>query len=161
MRTLLTVFWLRRRLALRGLTSIAGAADLAAGIALAAAAVLGSIALAAGLGVVLHLAVLSKDPEAIQVAWTTSLYTIAFFAVVVPIITGAGSSAFDPSRLLVFPVSRSGLHLLALFSEFLSAPHLVWYPALIVSAGIGIVIPGAHGSAQLAVLGVLAAALVV
>ena len=161
MRTFLTVFWLRRRLALRGLTSIAGAANLAAGIALALAAALGAVALAGGLGLVLHLAFASKDPDAIQVAWTSALYTIAFFALVVPIITGAGSSAFDPSRLLVFPISRGGLHHLALLTEFFSAPHLIWYPALIVSAVIGIVIPGPQSLSQLAVIGVFAIALVV
>jgi len=161
MRTLLTVFWLRRRLAIRGLVSIAGGANLVAGMALAALAVLGALALAAGLGLVLHLASLSNDPDAIRFAWTSALYTIAFFAVFVPIITGAGSSAFDPSRLLVFPISRSSLHHLALISEFLSASHLVWYPALLAAAITGILIPGPHRPGQLTVLGLLAITLVV
>jgi len=109
----------------------------------------------------LHLASLSNDPDAIHFAWTSALYTIAFFAVIVPIITGAGSSAFDPSRLMLFPVSRSSLHHLALISEFMSASHLVWYPALLASAVTGILIPGPHRPGQLAVLGLLAIALVV
>lgn len=161
MKTLRTVFWLRRRLAIRGLTSIAGATNLVAGMALALLAALGALALAIGLGVVLHLASMSTDQGTIQIAWTIALYTIAFFAVIVPIITGAGSSAFDPSRLLVFPVSRKDLHRLALSSEFLSASHLVWYPALLASAVTGILVPGPHRPAQLAVLGLFGFLLVV
>ncbi len=161
MKTLRTVFWLRRRLAIRGLTSIAGATNLVAGLALALLAALGALALAIGLGVVLHLASISTDQDAIQLGWTVALYTIGFFAVIVPIITGAGSSAFDPSRLLIFPVSRKSLHRLALGSEFLSASHLVWYPALLASAVTGILLPGPHRLAQLAVIGLFGFLLVV
>jgi len=161
MRTLQTVFWIRRRLAIRGLTSIAGATNLVAGLALALLAALGALALAIGLGVVLHLASISTDQGAIQLGWTITLYTIAFFAVIVPIITGAGSSAFDPSRLLIFPVSRKTLHRLALGSEFLSASHMVWYPALLASAVTGILLPGPTRLAQLAVLGLFGFLLVV
>jgi len=161
MKTLRTVLWLRRRLAMRGLTSIAGATNLVAGMALALVAALGALALAIGLGVVLQLASMSTDQSTIQIAWTIALYTIAFFAVVVPIITGAGSSAFDPSRLLVFPISRKSLHRLALGSEFLSASHMVWYPALLASAVTGILLPGPHRLGQLAVLGFFGFLLVV
>lgn len=161
MKTLRTVFWLRRRLAFRSLTNIAGATNLVAGMALALLAAVGALVLAAGLGVVIHLATMSDDGNAIRLAWTISLYTIAFFAIIVPIITGAGSSAFDPSRLLIFPVSRAGLHRLALTSEFLSASHLVWYPALLAAAVMGILLPGPQPSAQLAVVGLFGLLLVV
>ena len=161
MKTLRTVFWLRRRLAIRSLTSIAGATNLVAGLALALLAALGALALAIGLGIVLHLASISTDQGAIQLAWTITLSTIAFFAVIVPIITGAGSSAFDPSRLLIFPVSRKSLHRLALGSEFLSASHMVWYPALLASAVTGILLPGPTRLAQLAVLGLFGFLLVI
>lgn len=161
MKTLLTVFWLRRRLAIRGLAGIAGATNLVAGTALALLAAAGALVLATGLGFVLHLALVSNEPPAIQLAWTITLYTLTFFAVIVPIITGAGSSSFDPSRLLIFPVSRPSLHRLALISEFPSASHLVWYPAMLVSAVVGILIPGPHRAGPLAVLGLFVLLLVV
>ena len=152
MRTLRTIFWLWRKLAIRTLTSVAGATNLAAGLALSLLAGLGALGFAVGVGVVIHLASSSADQDAIRLAWTISLYTIAFFAVIVPIITGAGSSAFDPSRLLVFPVCRGVLHRIAMGSEFLSASHAVWYPALLVSAVTGVLLPGPHRLAQLAIL---------
>lgn len=161
MKTLRTIFWLRRKLAIRSLTSVAGATNLAAGLALALLAGLGALGFAIGVGVVIQLASMSGDHDAIRLAWTISLYTIAFFAVVVPVITGAGSSAFDPSRLLVFPVSRGGLHRLALGSEFLSASHAVWYPALSASVVTGVLLPGPHRLAQLAVLVLFGCLLVV
>jgi len=141
-KTLGTILWLRRRLAVHELSGIAGAVNLAAGIALIVAAAVGALAVAAGLGFFLHLAVASDDPYAVTSAWSVTLHTIAFFALVVPIIVGAGRTSFDPARLLGFPVSRNTLFGLSLLSDFVSKIHLTWYPTLAVAVAIGVLIPG-------------------
>lgn len=141
MSTLGTILWLRRRLAIHELSGIAGAVNLAAGLALFLVAAIGALAVAAGLGVVLHLAVRSDDSHAVAAAWSVTLYTIAFFALVVPIIVGAGRTSFDPARLLAFPVSRNTLFRLSLLSDFVSKIHLAWYPTLAVAIVIGVLIP--------------------
>jgi len=161
MSTLATIVWLRRRLAIHGLRNLAGAANLVAGIALATVAAVGALGFAAGIGVVVRMATLSGDPAANRLAWNTLFYTVAFFAIVVPIITGAGRGGFDPSRLLMFPVSRSGLHRLALCSEVVSSTNLVWYPAMATAAVVGIILAGPARPQQLAVLGLYSVLVVV
>lgn len=161
MRALRTVLWLRRRLAVHELSTIAGVANLAAGIGLMAIAAVGSLVLAAGLAFVLRLAVASGDNNAVSTAWSITLYTVAFLALVVPVMTGAGRSTFDPARLLPFPISRFALYRLALGSEFLSKSHFVWYPALLSTAVVGLVIPSPARAGPFLVLALFTAALVV
>lgn len=161
MNTLGTILWLRRRMAVHELSGIAGAVNLAAGLALILVAAIGALAVAAGLGFVLHLAVASDDSAAVASAWSITLYTIAFFALVVPIIIGAGRTSFDPARLLSFPVSRSVLFRLSLISDFASKVHFAWYPTLVVATVVGVFIPGPVRLAALVGLALFAANMVV
>ncbi len=142
MSTLGTILWLRRRMAIRELSGLAGAVNLAGGVALMIAAALGALAVATGLGVVMAMAVGSGNAEAFTIAWSLTLHTVAFFALVVPIVVGAGDTSFDPSRLLRFPLSRRRLYHLSMASDFVSKVHLAWYPTIVVTLVAGVLIPG-------------------
>lgn len=161
MNALGTILWLRRRMAVHELSGIAGAINLAAGLALVLVAALGALAVATGLGFVLYFAVASDDSAAFASAWSVTLYTIAFFALVVPIIIGAGRTSFDPARLLAFPISRNDLFRLSLISEFVSKVHFAWYPTLVVATVVGVFIAGPVRLAALVGLALFAANMVV
>jgi hypothetical protein len=151
---LLAVLWLRRRLAVHSLSGLAGAVNVAAGVALAAAAAVGALAVAAALGVIVHLAATSGSSEAVGSAWSITAYTVAFFALGVPIIVGAGTAEFDAARLLRFPLSRRLLYHLSLASDATSRVHLAWYPALAVAAVAGLpsTVAGAAGSSAVLIV---------
>lgn len=156
-----TILWLRRRMAIRELSSLAGALNLAAGIALMIVAALGSLAIAAALGFLMGMAVVSENPDAVSLAWSVTLYTVSFFALGVPILVGAGETSFDPSRLLRFPLSRRRLFHLSLASEFFSKIHLAWYPTIIVATFAGVLIPGPTRVGPVVLLVLFAATMVV
>lgn len=160
MKELLAVLWVRRRLAVHSLAGLAGAVNIAAGVALAAAAAVGAIAIAAALGVIVHLAAASGDDEAIRSAWSITTYTVAFFALGVPVIVGAGRKVFDPARLLRFPLSRRLLYHLSLASDSVSRIHLAWYPALAAAAIVGLPATAVGTTGSVVVLGLFAMTLV-
>jgi hypothetical protein len=156
-----TILWLRRRMAIRELSNLAGALNLAAGIALTAVATLGALAVAAGLGFVLGMAVVSENPDARSLAWSLCLWTVSFFALGVPVIVGAGDTAFDPSRLLRFPLSRRRLYHLSLASEFVSKVHLAWYPTVATAAVVGVLVQGPARVGPMVLLTLFTATMVV
>ena len=156
-----TILWLRRRMAIRELSSLAGALNLAAGVALMIAAGVGALAVAVGLGFVMGMAVVSENPDARSLAWSLSLYTVSFFALGVPVLVGAGDTAFDPSRLLRFPLSRRRLSHLSLVSEFFSKVHFAWYPTIATIAVVGVLIPGPARIGPMVILMLFTATMVV
>jgi hypothetical protein len=156
----LTLVWLRFRMWLHGLRSAAGVSNLAAAVLMTVLVAIGSIGLTLALSALLFLAGTADDPDALRVSLNIALYTVLFFAVLMPPFVGAGRSGFQLAPLAVFPISIGALYRVSLAASLVSAHHLFWYPALV---GVFLVVLwfGFIPFAGVVVLLVLAAVLVV
>jgi hypothetical protein len=116
---------------------------------------LGSIVafgLGIGLGVMTWLAARDGDPRSVRVAFLVAFYTASFFALVMPVFTGAMNPGFDVSPLRVFPISKRRLYAITLGAGALNTEHLLYYPSIAAVFLAGIVLPGADAALGFAIV---------
>jgi hypothetical protein len=127
----LTIIWLRFTMWLHGLRHATGVMDTVAGGLKALLAGLVAIGLGIAFGGLTYLVVTSDTDEALQIGLHVACYSLAFFAVVLPLLFGGGRANLDLARLAFFPISRASLYRISLASSFASGNHIFWYPSLL------------------------------
>jgi hypothetical protein len=126
-------------------------ADAAAALILAGIGVLVSMALAAALGFVLDTGVRRGDADAQRIALLIVFWMMAFFAVGLPVIFGVAQHGVPLERLVQYPLSRAGLYRLSLAGSLASRAHVFWYPILLASTVVAIVLNRLPATVWLAV----------
>jgi hypothetical protein len=127
----LTLIWLRFTMWLHGLRHATGVLDTVAGGLKALLAGMVAIGLGIAFGGLTYLAVMSDNDEAVRVAFPIACYSLAFFAVVLPLLLGGGRLGLDLARLAIFPINHASLYQISLASSFVSSTQIYWYPSLL------------------------------
>lgn len=133
----LTLLVRRSRGATGVLSLLAGALTVMLGSLLA-------LGLALGFGFMTWRAGADGDPQAVRVAFLVAFYTAAFFALVMPVFTGAMNPGFDAAPLRIFPISRGRLYAITLGAGALNAEQLLNYPVLASVFLMGVLAPGVN-----------------
>ncbi len=138
MSRLRALVWLRFRLWWNGLCSKSRVADTAVAVILAVVGVVVSVALAIVLASLLHIGLRGGDADAQGVALVIVFWTLAFFAVVLPLIFAQGQGGFADHRLLQYPFKPGQLYRLSLAGSAVSGGHLFWYPSVIAATAVAL-----------------------
>jgi len=128
-----TMVWLRWRLMLNSLRTVAGLGE---GVVRAMAVLLGgamAILGAAGAGLAVFSGLLHGDAGNARLVLGVTWAAIGFLALLVPVVLGEGRAELAPRRLLQFPVSRPDLFWTGMLGSIMSGANLLWYPALTAS----------------------------
>ncbi len=142
MQKLLAIVWLRWKLLIRQAGSTSGIINLITGIMLFALGAIISLGLAAGFGIWIYLSAKTGEIFYLRIAWYIVFYSFFFFGVILPILITQRTIGFEPSRFIVFPISRRMLYGITLSSSFMGSEHLFYYPALIAVFLAGVIIRG-------------------
>ena len=148
----LAIAVLRFRLLLHRSRGVTGAAKLAAAAIMAVFAAGLAIGIAVGFAFLVHFAVTTEQASGIRTVFLVIFYTFFVFGVILPVLSGAMNPGFDASPLRVFPIAHRKLYAITLGANFFYSEHLLYYPALLAVGVTGVLIPGTHVFAGLAVL---------
>jgi ABC-2 type transport system permease protein len=148
----LAIATLRFRLLLRRSRGATGAVKLAAAAIMAVLAAGFAIGVAVGFALLMHFAIANEQALGMRTAFLVVFYTFFVFGVVLPVLSGAMNPGFDASPLRLFPIAPRKLYAITLGANFFYSEHLLYYPALVAVGVTGVLLPGTHVTAGLAVL---------
>lgn len=109
-----------------------------------------AVALGFGFGAMTWIAARDGDARSVRVAFLVAFYTASFFALVMPVFTGAMNPGFDAAPLRVFPISRRRLYAIILGAGALNTEHLLYYPSIAAVFLAGVLLPGVDPAPGLA-----------
>jgi hypothetical protein len=101
-----------------------------------------ALGLAVAFGAMTYFAGRDGDARSIRVVYLVVFYTASFFALAMPIFTGAMNPGFDAASLRIFPISRRRLYAITFGASALNAEQLFNYPALTTVILIGLLLSG-------------------
>ncbi len=142
MQKLAAIVWLRWKLLVRQAGSTSGIINLITGIILFALGAVISLGMAAGFGIWIYLSAQTGEIFYLRIAWYIVFYSFFFFGVLLPLLITQGAIGFEPSRFIVFPISRRMLYGITLSSSFIGSEHLFYYPAFIAVFLAGVLFHG-------------------
>jgi len=131
MEQIFTIIWLRFILLTHKLRSASGLFSFIIQIMFFVFGAMASIAMAVGFGAMTHMMAQSPETKSLLFGYYIIFYTIFFFGVISPLFVGTGSYVFEPSRFLIFPITRKRLYEISMASCFGNPEHLFNYPALL------------------------------
>ncbi|MCP4657177.1 MAG: hypothetical protein GY856_17350 [bacterium] len=156
-----TIIWLRYKLAVNRLRSVAAVSDLASLLILLILGGLFSIGLAVGLGLTTHKIVEANDEFVLRILFHAAFLIFLMLAIIIPIARGLLNQGIEVSRFLVFPISYRKLYAVTLGSCSVGSDHLIYYPGLIVMCLSGALPPDRSGFLGLGLVGLLVASYVI
>lgn len=155
------LIWLRWRLGLNRLRSLAGWANLAS------AGLIGLLVAGAGLGLAVLLgfatyyATQRDDLQHLRVILFFAFCFFAFVAIILPVFRGFMTQGIDVSRFSIFPLSRRRLYAVTLGSHAFTSEQFFYYPGLIVLCLTGALPRGLGALAGSTIVGLLAVSYVI
>lgn len=158
---ILAIIWLRYKLGLNSLRSVAAIGDLASRLILLFLGGLFSIGLALGLGLATHKIVGRNDELALRLLFHAAFLIFLMLAIIIPLARGFLNQGIEVSRFLVFPISYRKLYAVTLGSCSVGSDHLIYYPGLVVMCLAGALPPGRGVFLGLGIVGLLVAAYVI